>query len=156
MPLPASSATMWRKWKILLTWYSEVQALVHEHFPSISMYCTWQSGTHYIQDNIYTTSSAFNTLNLQTWATDWNCHWSNAKPQMIHNILLTREAHSTHDWVNSIGNFHLWDQDHPLGKSQKHFQHPFSINVYTDVIHDQHTVFPTFPHPTGDIYAIIL
>jgi hypothetical protein len=70
---------MWRKRKTLLTWYSEVQALVNEHLPAISMYCIWHSGEHYIQDNIWTISSAFNALNLQTQVNDWNCHRSNVQ-----------------------------------------------------------------------------
>lgn len=146
---------MWGKRKTLVTWYSKVHALVHEYFPAISMYCIWQSIEHYIQENICTISSAFNALNLQTQANDWNCHWSNVKPQMIRNILLTTEANSTHEWVKNTGNSHLWYQ-YPHGNSQKHFQHSFSVNMSSGDIHDQHTVFHTFPHPTGDICANIL
>jgi len=145
-----SSATMWRKRITLLTWYSKAQALVQEHFPAISMYCIRQPDKLYIQ-GICTISSAFNALNLQTQANDWNCHWSNVKPQMIRNILHTTEAHSNHEWVTNTGNSHL--QDDPHRTSQKHFQHPSSVNVSTGVIHDQHNAFHTFPHPTGDIYA---
>ena len=85
------------------------------------------------------------------------CHWINSNPHMIHNILFTNEAHSTHNGVNNTRNCHLWDHDNPHGTVKSNHQHLFAINVWCGVTSDQIIGPYIFPqHLTGDIYTNLL
>jgi hypothetical protein len=57
------------------------------------------------------------------------CHWINASPPMIHNILFANKAHFTCDGVSNTRQSYLWNRDNPHGTVKINHQHCFSVNV---------------------------
>jgi len=124
---------MWSMMNTLLTWYSEVHALVQEEFLPASVFRAWESGERCSQKEcIRTTSKAFSILNLRTCVAGWIC------------AVGTR-------------NSHLWGRDNPHGTIESNYQHRFSVNVWCGVIGDQIIGPYIFPQRlTGAIYANFL
>ena len=72
--LSVKYSEMWKKIRTLLTWSSEVHALVQVEFLPASVFRAWESGESYTQKEcIRTASSAFSILNLWTCVACWNC-----------------------------------------------------------------------------------
>jgi len=90
---------VWKMMNTLLTWYSEVHALVQEESLPASVFRAWESGECCTQKEcIRTTSNALSILNLRTCVASW----INSNPSVICNIFFNDEAHFTRDGETPI------------------------------------------------------
>ena len=57
------------------------------------------------------------------------CHWVNAHPVLLNEILFTDESPFTRDGINNVRNIHTWAHRNPHATCVTHFRRRFSLNV---------------------------
>lgn len=62
------------------------------------------------------------------------CQWIHEHRRLIPKILFTDEAMFTRDGITNTHNNHVWSDENPHATVESHFQHRFSVNVWSGII----------------------
>ena len=133
---------------MIMTWYSEVHALVQEFLP-VSVFRAWVWRTLYADGLCPYHIQRVQHLEPADMCSRLDlCRWINSNPHVIRNVLFTDDAHFTRDGVNNT----IWGRDNPHETIESNYQHRFSVNVWCGVI-DVIGPYIFQQRLTGAIYA---